>query len=199
MERLKKKYLFLFIIVIVGIITGVVFSNILSIEDYKLVSTKITTFFNNLASNTPINYWDNLITNIKNNLIYLFAIWIFGLSIIGLLFNNFILFFKSFILGFTIGSIISIYLYSGLILSFWYVFPALLINLLVYMIMTYYANNFSLCLFNVLFRKKEYKLSLLIPKYFKILAIFIIILIVSAIFETFLTPFILKIFSFLIK
>ena len=127
MERLKKKYLFLFIIVIVGIVTGVLFSNILSVEDYKLVSTKITTFFNNLASNTPINYWDNLITNIKNNLIYLFAIWIFGLSIIGLLFNNFILFFKSFILGFTIGSIISIYLYSGLILSFWYVFPALLI------------------------------------------------------------------------
>ena len=199
MDKLKKHYLFLFIIVIVGIIIGVIFSNILNIEDEKLVYTKITTYFNNLKNDVPINYMSNLITNIKNNLITIIVIWILGLSIIGLLFNNFILFFKGFILGFTIGSIINIYLYSGIILSIVYLFPAVLFNTLLFLITTYYANIFSLKLFDIIFRKKEYKFGLLIKKYSKILGVFTILLIISSIYETFITPFFIKLFSFLIK
>ena len=46
MEKLKKKYMFLIIIVIIGIITGILFSNILSMEDNRLVTNKITEYFN---------------------------------------------------------------------------------------------------------------------------------------------------------
>lgn len=199
MTKLKKKYLFLFIIIIIGIIMGVIFSNILSIDDEKLVYTKLTTYFNNLKNDIPINYMENLLSSIKTNIIYLILIWIFGLSIIGLFFNNFIIFFKSFILGFSIGSIVNIYFYSGLILSFVYIFPCMLINLLVYLIMTYYANDFSLKLFDVLFRKKEYKFNIVIKKYAKLLCFLLVILIVSSLFETFITPFFIKLCSFLIK
>lgn len=198
MAKFKKKYIFLFVIVIVGFVFGILFSNILNTEDSKLVASKIGEFFNNLKSDMPIDYIKNLFTSIKNNLFYLVIIWVLGLSIIGLLFNNFILFFKSFILGFSVGSIINIYFYSGLILGFFYIFPALLINLLIFLIMTYYANDFSLKLFDVIFRKKEYHFQSLIKRYFKILGIFAIILIISSIIETFITPFFLKLFSFLI-
>ena len=199
MDKIKKKYMFLLIIVIVGIIVGIIFSNILSTQDNKIVTSKITDYFNNLTNDTPINYLKNLFTSIKNNILYLSIIWILGLGVIGLLINNFILFFKSFILGFSIGSIINIYLYKGLVLAFFYVFPALIINLLVYLIMTYYANNFSLRLFEVIFKKKDIKFSLLIKKYIKILGILAIILVISSIIETFIMPFFLKLFSFLIK
>ena len=199
MSKIKKRYLYLLIIVIVGIIVGIIFSNILSDTDEKLVYTKITTYFNNIKNDTPINYIKNLMTSIKNNYLFLIAIWILGLSIIGLLFNNFILFFKSFILGFSIGNIINIYFYRGLVLSFFYVFPALIINIIVFMIMTYYANNFSLKLFDVLFRKKEFKFSILMKKYFKILIVFLVILAISSLIETFIMPFFIKLFSFLIK
>lgn len=199
MEKLKKKYLFLFIIIIAGIIVGVLFSNILSVSDEKLVYTKLTLFFNNLKDDVPIDFIANLLTSLKNNFIYLITIWILGLSVIGLILNNFILFFKSFVLGFSIGSIINIYLYGGLVLSFVYVFPSILINLFIYTIMVYYANNFSLCLFNVLFRKKEYKFSKLIIKYAKLLGYCAIALVISSLLETFLTPFLIKLFSFLIK
>ena len=199
MDKLKKKYLFLFIIVIIGIVIGVIFSNILSIDDEKLVYTKLTTYFNNLKNDVPINYFSNLIASIKSNLIYLIVIWVLGLSIIGLLFNNFILFFKSFILGFSIGSIVNIYLYSGLIIAFIYIFPSFLINLLIYIIMTYYANNFSLKLFNMLFRKKEFKFQPFIKKYAKLLGIFTCFLIITSLFETFITPMLIKLFSFLVK
>ena len=199
MAKLKKKYLFLIIIVIIGFIMGIIFSNILSVEDSKLVNSKITNYFNNLAKDTPINYLSNLFLSIKNNILYLVIIWIMGLSIIGLVLNNFILFFKSFILGFSVGGIINIYFYSGIVLSFFYVFPALLINILILTMMTYYANDFSLKLFNTIFRKGNTKFNLLIKKYLKVLGIFTIILLVSSIIETFITPFFLKLFTFLIK
>lgn len=199
MEKLKKKYLFLFIIVIIGIVFGVLFSNILNENDSKLVSSKISEYFNNLASDAPIDYMRNLFSSIKNNLLYLGIIWIMGLSIIGLLLNNFILFFKSFIIGFSIGGIINIYYYSGIVLSFFYVFPSHIINLFILLIMTYYANDISLKIFNVIFQKKDIKFSLIIKRYIKILGILSIILIISSIIETFIMPFFLKLFTFLIK
>lgn len=199
MQKLKKKYMFLIIIVIIGIITGILFSNILSMEDNRLVTNKITEYFNNLKNDIPINYVKNLITSLKNNLLCISAIWILGLSIIGLLFNNFILFFKSFVLGFSIGSIINIYLYNGLILSFLYVFPSLLINIVVFLIMTYFANDIGIKLFNLLFKKKEIKFSLIIKRYSKILLCLSIVLVVSSLIETFIMPFMIKLFSFLIK
>ena len=199
MEKFKKKYMYLIIIIIIGIIVGILFSNILSTEDNKLVTNKITEYFNNLKNDVPINYLKNLLSSLKNNLLYIGIIWILGLSVIGLLFNNFILFFKSFVLGFSIGSIINIYLYNGLILSFLYVFPSLIINIIVLLIMTYFANDFSMKLFNLLFRKKEIKFSLIIKRYSKILLCLSIILIISSLIETFIMPFSIKLFSFLIK
>lgn len=199
MEKLKKKYVFLIVIVTLGIVTGILFSNILSTEDSRLVTNKITEYFNNIKDDVPINYLTNLITSLKNNLLYLGTIWILGLSVIGLLFNNFILFFKSFILGFSIGSIINIYLYRGIVLSFLYIFPSFLINIIVFLIMTSFANDFSLCLFNLLFKKKETKVLTLVKQYYKVLLYLSIILIISSILETFVMPFTLKLFSFLIK
>ena len=191
--------MFLLIIAILGIVIGIIFSNILSAPDEKLVYTKLTTFFNNLKDDIKIDYWKNLLEILKNNFLYLGCILIFGISIIGLVLNNFILFFKSFILGFSIGGIISIYLYQGLILSFVYVFPSLIINLLLYLIAVYYANMFSLNLFDVLFRKKSFNFPPFIKRYFKIFSILACLLFISSLLETFLTPFLLKLFSFLIK
>lgn len=178
---------------------GILFANVLSIDDKKLVYIKLTNYFNNLKDDVPVNYLANLIYNLKNNFFYLLVIWILGISIIGLLVNNFIVFFKSFILGFSIGSIINIYLYAGIILSILYIFPALLINLLILIMMTYYANDFSLKLYELLFKRKEIKFNSLIQKYLKQLGVFSIILLISTVFETFITPIVIKLFSFLIK
>ncbi len=198
MHKWKKNSLFLIILIIVGIIMGIIFANVLNSTDEKMVITKITNYFNNLKEDIPIKYWDNFLTNWRNNVIYLIIIWILGLSIIGLLLNNFLLFFKSFIMGFSIGSIINIYFYKGIVLAFLYIFPSTLINLFIYLIMTYYANDFSWQLFHVLFLKKEYKFDNLIKNYFKLLGLLLIILIISTLLETFLTPFLIKLFSFLI-
>ena len=199
MNKIKKKYLFLIIIVIIGVITGFIFANIISNNDQKIVYEKITYFFNNIKEDVHIKYWNNLLFSLKNNIIYLILITIFGLSIIGLFFNNFILFLKSFILGFIASSIINIYLYNGIVLSIIYVFPFMILNLFTYLIMISYANDFSVKLFYLLFKKKEYHFHIIIKKYFAVSLICLVLLLVSSLYETFITPFVLKLFSFLIK
>lgn len=199
MDKLKKKYLFLLIIIIIGIIMGFLFANILSSSDQKIVFEKISSYFNNLKNDIMIDYGRNLYVSIKNNIIYLILIVVFGLSIIGLLFNNFILFLKSFILGFSFGSIINIYLYRGIILGFIYVFPIMIFNILIYAVTISRANDVSIKLYNVLFKKKEYQFANIIKNYFKLAGISLILLLLSSVYETFITPFTIKLFSFLIK
>lgn len=199
MDKEKKKYLFLISITLIGIIIGIVFSNIINDNDKLLVEEKLTTFFLNIKNNKDINYLSNFLNSFLNNTSSLIIIWIFGLSIIGLILNNFILFFKGFTLGFGIGSIINIYLYKGILGSILYVFPHMLINLFVFIVLIYYANNFSIKLFKTLFLKKEIKFNEIMKKYSKILLYGFGLLLVSSFIETFISPYIIKIFTFMLN
>lgn len=199
MDIVKKKYLFLVIIVIIGIVTGIIFSNIININDQKLVYDKVTNYFMNIKSGFSIDYFQTFINSFKNNILFLVLIWVLGLSIIGLFLNNLLLFFKSFVLGFGIGSIINIYLYKGIILALVYVFPHFILNILFLVFLIYHANNFSLKLFNLLFLKKDVKFNLLMKRYFKIFVIGIVSFFISSLIETFFSPFFIKVFTFLIN
>lgn len=199
MDKAKRKYVFLITIVVIGLIGGIIFSNILNTSDEKLVYDKLTTYFLNIKNGIQIDYWQTLLNSIKNNMFLLILVWIFGLSIIGIVFNAFILFFKSFVLGFSIGSIINIYLYKGIILSIVYIFPHFIINTIILLLLVYYANNFSIKLFNLLFLKKEIKFHDIMKRYFKIFVICLGAFSISSLIETFFSPFFIKLFTFLIN
>lgn len=199
MDKAKRKYVFLITIVVIGLIGGIIFSNILNTSDEKLVYDKLTTYFLNIKNGIQIDYWQTLLNSIKNNMFLLILVWIFGLSIIGIVFNAFILFFKSFVLGFSIGSIINIYLYKGIILSIVYIFPHFIINTIILLLLVYYANNFSIKLFNLLFLKKEIKFHDIMKRYFKIFVICLGAFLISSLIETFFSPFFIKLFTFLIN
>lgn len=199
MEKEKKKYLFIISIVVIGIFIGIVFANVINKADKILVEDKLTTYFLNIKDNKNINYFGNLLNSFLNNNLYLIIIWLLGLSIIGIVLNNFIIFFKSFVIGFSIGSIINVYLYKGIIGALVYIFPHHIINILVYVVLIYHANNFSIKLFKTLFLKQDNKIKELMPKYLKILLYCFIALSISALLETFLSPFIIKFWTFTIK
>lgn len=199
MEKEKKKYLFIISIAVIGIFVGIVFANVINKADKVLVEDKLTTYFLNIKDNKNINYFGNLLNSFLNNNLYLIIIWLLGLSIIGIVLNNFIIFFKSFVIGFSIGSIINVYLYKGIIGALIYIFPHHIINILVYIVLIYHANNFSIKLFKTLFLKQDNKIKELMPKYLKILLYCFIALSISAILETFLSPFIIKFWTFTIK
>lgn len=197
-KKNKYKYIFLITIVVLGFISGIIFSNILSYNDKKEVSEVVETYFINLKNNEQINYISNLFNIIENNFFYIILIVIFSFSIIGIILNPFILYFKSFVIGISVGLIMSIYSFKGIIFSFLYVIPHQIINLIIYILLSYYGINLGIKLFKTLFLKKTFNISSFMKKYFKILILSFVIILISSLYETFFADFIMKLFTFLI-
>jgi len=199
LRKNKYKYLFLITIVIIGIISGIIFSNILSYNDKQEVVDILKTYFLNLQDNKEINYVNNFFNILGTNFLYLILIFIFSISIIGIILNIFVLYFKSFILGFSIGSIILTYSFKGIIGAILYIFPHVIINLIIYVLVCFYGINLSIKLFKALFLKKQFNWNEIMKKYFKILGVSSLILLITTLYETFLANFVMKLFTFLIK
>ena len=198
-QKNKYKYIFLLTIILIGFISGIIFSNILSYNDHQEISNTLKDYFLGIKNNQSINYLGNFLNIFIVNYLYMLLIWIFGLSIIGIILNPFILYFKSFVIGFSVGIIISVYSYLGILGSLLYLFPHLLINLLVYTLLSFYGVKLSIKLFKALFLHKNFNFQDFMKKYLKILGLASIILLITTLYETFLADFVMKIFTFFLK
>ena len=187
----KKINFFVITILFLGVISGAIFSNIIDLNDKNLVIDKIKLFISNIDTNSInslISFKNSIITNLSYSLI----IWILGLTIIGIIFNIFLLYIKGFIFGFSLSSFILTYSYKGIILSFLYTLFGQLLNILVIMILSIYSIMFTINLLKQIIKNKTN-----IPKFFKnyalIFLITIIISIISSISEAFIFPTFIKI------
>lgn len=189
----KRKYLFLTIIMTIGIISGIIFIFFISKEDKSLVKQELELLFSNIKDN-KLNYGNSLINSVSSSLVYLSIIWILGVSVIGIPVVIFMLFLKGFVFGFSISSIIANYGFNGVILGFITQIPSNLILLIIYLLMGFYAINFSIRLFQVLFFKKEVNLSFYFKRYNQIALISLGCIVIASLVETFLIPFLVKFF-----
>ncbi len=188
----KKINYFTFFIILLGIISGSIFLVILKDSDKDIVISKISEFMSNVDSNKV----NNLIA-FKNafieNSIYVVLVWILGLSIIGIVINIFITYLRGFITGFSISSFILAYKYKGILASFIFAFPTCIINLITTFIISVYSFTFTVMLFKSIFNKTN---NLIIKgylkKYFLILGICMILVLLSSISEAFLLSSIMK-------
>lgn len=198
-KKNKYKYMFLITIILIGFIMGIIFSNILSYNDHQQISEVLKKYFLGIKNNQDINYLNNFINNFSVNYLYMLAIWIFGLSIIGIILNPFILYLKSFIIGLSVGVIISTYGLIGIIGVILYIFPHVLINLIIYLLLSFYGIKLSINLFKALFLKKNFNSSEFMHKYLVILGLSALILLITTLYETFLADFVMKLFTILLK
>lgn len=198
-KKNKYKYMFLITIILIGFIMGIIFSNILSYNDHQQISEVLKKYFIGIKNNQDINYLNNFINNFSVNYLYMLAIWIFGLSIIGIILNPFILYLKSFIIGLSVGVIISTYGLIGIIGVILYIFPHVLINLIIYLLLSFYGIKLSINLFKALFLKKNFNSSEFMHKYLVILGLSALILLITTLYETFLADFVMKLFTILLK
>ena len=180
-------------ILILGVISGAIFSNIIDLNDKKLVLDKIQLFISNIDTQS-INNIESFKNSIITNLSYSIIIWILGMTIIGIIINIFLLYLKGFIFGFTLSAFILTYSYKGMILSILYTLFGQLLNLVVIMILSIYSIMFT---FNFVKQIIKSKYNMNIPKYFKnyslIFLITIIISLISSISEAFIFPTLIKI------
>ena len=180
-------------ILLLGVISGSIFSTIIDLNDQKLVTDKIQLFITNINTqsiNSILAFKNSIITN----LLYSSIMWILGMTIIGVLFNIFILYLKGFIFGFSLSSFIITYNYKGIILSVLYTIFGQLLNIIVIMILTIYSIMFTYNLLKQIIKSKQ---NITIQKNFKnytlIFLITILISLTSSISEAFLFPTLIKI------
>lgn len=189
----KKLNLFVIFIVILGIISGSLFLMVLNDNDKSEVINEISTFMTNINTNN-INNLNSFKNSLIEGMILIILSWILGMSIIGVIFNIFFIYMKSFTIGFSISSFILVYKYKGILSSLIYVIPSQLINILIILILGVYTLLFSKYLFKMIFIKdKTVNLGKFFKKYVLVFGICIILCLVSSLCEAYLLPSLLKV------
>lgn len=189
----KKVNLFVIFIVVLGIISGSLFLMVLNENDKSEVINEISTFMANINTNN-INNLNSFKNSLIEGMILIILSWILGMSIIGVIFNIFFIYMKSFIIGFSISSFILVYKYKGILSSLIYVIPSQLINILIILILGVYTLLFSKYLFKMIFLKdKTVNLGKFFKKYVLVFGICIILCVISSLCEAYLLPSLLKV------
>ncbi len=187
----KRITIFVISILFLGIISGAIFVNIIGLNDKTLVLDKIKLFITNINDSKL-----DCLLQFKNsffiNLIYIVIIFIFGLSMLGIIFNFILLFVKGFIYGFSIASFVLTYSYRGIILSFLYTVFGQIINIFCIMIITIYSFIFSFELLKLIFKNNPPSIKKKFKNYFLIFIFMIIISAISSLCEVFILPALIK-------
>ncbi len=193
--RFDKKYvLFCMILVIIGIISGSLFIVILNSSDKSLVIEYITNFIDTIKNNS-FNYLDTFKNTILINYIIIVIITILGFTYILAPVNILILFYKAFIIGFSMSSFILTFKIKGLLLSIVYIFPHLILNILIFSILTAFTLKLSITMTKSIIKKKDVNMRHYFNKYLYT-SIFIILLItITSLYESFIAPYLLKLVS----
>jgi len=187
----KKINFFVIFLFCFGLILGAFFSTSININDRNIILEKISSFINNINSNS----FDSLVSfknSISINFTYLILILFSGLTVIGVFLNIILLFLKSFTIGFTMSSFIITYSYKGLFLSSLYLIFGQLLNCIVICALTIY--NFAFCykMLLIIFKNKNLEIRKFLKGYLFILLILILVLFLSSFFETILFPMLVK-------
>lgn len=192
----KHVLVFLIIICIIGITTGSIFMTVLSTKDKETIIYSLNSFITNIGHiNTKYELINNLIINIS----YILIIWILGISIIGIPIVIILLFFKSYILSFTISSFIFQYKTKGILLASIYTMPHLIINLVIYLYLGVYSIKLSSYIIKCITKKKIIDFKYIINRYIQVLIISIVMIIITTLYQSFIVPIILEKVIALIK
>lgn len=205
MDKLKAKiyfntnlFVFLLVLVLVGVGAGAILSLILNESDKKLVTEYLNNFMTSVSNGNfqfNISFFNTMIFTLGFALI----IWIFGISIVGILLILPFLFIKSFVLGFSIGSILINFKFKGVIVALIYVVPHHVINILIYILVSAYSIMISYRLISSMKCKKAFDFKVFMNRYTFILEFSLLILFATSLYEVFILPRLLGIVINLIK
>jgi len=189
----KRVVLFYGIIFLISLIAGTFFNLILNDNDSKLVSEYLVNFFTTIKNN-DIDYFATFINTTCTNALYVVIIWFLTYTLIGVPIILVIYFFKVFILGFTLSALITNFKIKGILYSFIFLFPHTIINIFVILILSIISIYISLKMLEIL-KKKKINIGNMIKKHFLLLIIFLLITIITSLYEAILLP---KVFNLLI-
>lgn len=190
--KFDKKYVFFCItIIIIGVFFGAIFTVLLNKSDKNIIIEYIQKFILSIKNNN-FDYLETFKNTIIINFITILIIIILGITCILSSINVLILFYKSFVIGFSISGFLLAYKIKGLLISIVYIFPHLVLNLIILAILTSFTVKISINLIKNTFKKKKNNLNLYFQKYNLIVILFIILILITSVYESFVMPYILK-------
>ena len=183
----KRLFLFLIVLLLIGITFGSIFITILEENDRTLVYNSLKDFFENIKGQ-KLDYFSSLKNSMLINLLTIFIIWLLGISVIGIPILIIIFFSKAFTIGFIIGSIIAKYGMVGCLLSIAYTFPHAFIFLLALAYLLMYSLSFSFKIIEAITKKKNLDFKILMNQYSKILFFTFTVGVICSLLEVFISP-----------
>lgn len=188
---LKKKVIILGVLIVVflGLLFGSIYITILSNEDKKELLENVSLYFDSFK-NIPFQDKLNIFKeSFVKNILYFLIIWCLGISVIGFPIILIMIFYKSFLLGFSIASIFAKYKALGLYKILIYIFPGKIFILVLSLILGVYSINLSNRVVNSCIKKKNLNFNAYMGKYFLLLLICIIVCTVVSLIDAFIVPF----------
>ena len=197
----KEKYLVIFNVCmfLIGLIIGSLFINFITKDDKSLLIEQVVVYVDNIKKlSVDVFGMNAFIGDFLNNIVQLVFIFIFGISMIGILFVIFLLFFKGFMLGTTVSIIIFKYGIKGILVALLYVFPSLILNIIIYIFISFFAINASIKFIKALLKKDKLDFRSFFGKYLLSFFISILFIGISSLLNVFLTPLLLKLVTYIL-
>lgn len=187
----KNLFLFLVILLVVGLLAGSIFVTILNQNDKTLVQKYLNTFLNNIETD-QLDYLLALKSNVISSFLFVVILWLLGISAIGLPIIVVMFFVKTFILGFSVGSMILTFGFKGTLLALIYAFPGQVISIFILLLLSMYAISFSMRLIYALLKKRAIDFKYMINRYVIILGIAVIGIVLMNVYDTYCVPYFIK-------
>lgn len=187
------------VIFILGLTFGSIYITILKNGEKTTILNEVGNYF---LSNNKLNFEDKIDifkNELLSNLLYTVSMWLLGLSVIGLPIIFIMIFFKSFTLGFSVSSIFAKYGFKGIVGVFTYIIPSPIILSIFSLFLASYSIIISVKILKGSFTKQTINFKTFMGKYFFILLVSILLSILCALFDAFVTPSFTKLFTNLIK
>ncbi len=197
----KEKALLIFVVIIfgLGLIIGSLFVNVVTSGDKDLLIGQVEAFFSSASKLSSDIFGMKMVgSQILNNVLQLVIIFVLGASMIGILAVILILFFKGFMLGTTLATIILKYQLKGVIGCFLYVFPVMILNIIIYVFFSFFAVYVSVKFVKALLKKENLNFKNFLGKYVLSFLVSLVLMVVLCFLDGYLTPLLLKLFTYLI-
>ena len=197
----KEKNILIFILItfFLGLILGSLFINFITEDDKKLLVEQLDLFLSNVKNLTKDVFGIKVFSGeILNNGFQLFIIFVLGISMIGLPVVIIIMFFKGFMLGTTLATIILKYQFKGIIGSFLYVFPCYIFNIIIYIFISFFAVHASIKFLKALLKKDNLNFKSFFGRYLLSFIISMFFMFIVCLLDAYLTPVLLKLFTYII-
>lgn len=194
MNRYFYDRLPLFVFVVIIFVLGISFGAIaVKTVDYNIRENVFAYFNDFMEGYNELNYNNSTLVSesIKFNLLNIVIIWILGISVFLMPLITVLVFFKGFVLGFTVGFLVNEYSFQGVIMVVAAVFPQNLIIIPVYILAAVMAIYLSVRIFKH-YRGFEVLSGEDFLAYTLEMGLLALLLVGGSIIETFISPYLMK-------